>query len=244
MLNSERQDALRKTYQQENPSYRTSRQIYEELLAAHIDSTSVVLDAGCGQAGIVEQVVPHVRSAVGIDRTFVDFRHTIKLRDLVQGTLETLPFSSCLFDVISCTWVLEHLRQPDRVFNEFARVLRVGGVLLLLAPNAHNYVTIMNRLVPGWLHKSITHCFYGRDQSFTFPVYYGANTKGKLESNLAPLGFGCEFFEYVGDPTYIAFNRPLYCLGKALERLTDGKRGRRFKVHFVAAYRYQGYAGG
>jgi len=240
MLNLERQEALRERYKQEHPLYLTSRDIYEELLVRYVNSDSRVLDTGCGQAGIVEQVMPIVKQAVGIDQTFGDYRETIKLRDLVQGKLEALPFSPDSFDVISCTWVLEHLKNPKRVFREFARVLCPDGILLFLAPNAHNYVTLMSRSVPNWLHELMIHALYNRDRGFTFPVYYRANTKSVLDDSLGRLNFVCECFQYVGDPTYIAFNEPLYRLGVALERLTDFQRTRQLKVHFVAAYRYRG----
>jgi SAM-dependent methyltransferase len=240
MLDLERQEALRERYRQEHPSYLTSRDVYEELLARYVNSDSKVLDAGCGQAGIVEQVMPVVKQAIGIDQTFGDYRETIKLQDLVQGKLEDLPFSPNSFDVISCTWVLEHLKNPKRVFREFARVLYPDGILLFLAPNAHNYVTLMNRAVPSWLHELMTQALYGRERRFTFPVYYRANTKSILNNFLSRLNFVCEYFQYVSDPTYIAFNEPLYRLGVALERLTDFQRTCQFKVHFVAAYRYRG----
>ncbi|CAG1012172.1 putative methyltransferase YcgJ [Anaerolineae bacterium] len=240
MLSLGRQETLRERYKREHPRYLTSRDIYEELLATYIRSDSKVLDAGCGQAGIVERVMPIVKQAVGLDQTFENYRETIKLRDLVQGKLVDLPFSPNSFDVISCTWVLEHLKNPQRVFREFARVLCPDGILLFLAPNAHNYITWINRSVPNWLHKLMTHALYGRERHFTFPVYYRANTKSILGDSLNRLNFVCECFQYVGDPTYIAFNEPLYRLGVALERLTDFGRIRHFKIHFVAAYRYRG----
>lgn len=238
MLNLGHQELLRERYKREYPAYLTSREIYELLLAKYVRSDSKVLDAGCGQAGIVEQVVSIVKQAIGIDQTFEGYRETIMLRDLVQGKLEYLPFSLNSFDVISCTWVLEHLETPEIVFREFARVLHPGGMLLFLAPNAHNYVTLMNRSVPNWLHGHMTYAFYGRERCFTFPVYYRANTKNGLDDSLRRLNFVREYFQYVGDPTYIAFNEPLYRLGVLLERLTDFQRTRHFKVHFVAAYRY------
>jgi len=240
MLSLERQEAMRERHKLENLAYRTSRDIYEELLATYVSSNAKVLDAGCGQAGIVEQVMSVVKQVVGIDQTFGDYRDTIKLRDLVRGRLEALPLPSNSFDVISCTWVLEHLENPDPVFQEFARVLRAKGVLLFLAPNAHNYIALISRVVPNWLHKHVVRVLYGREQQFTFPVYYKTNTKDKLDESLNRHGFICEYFRYIGDPTYIAFNEPLYRLGVFLERLTDFQGMRHFKVHFVAVYRYQG----
>jgi len=240
MLNLSRQESLRRRYKQEHPGYRTSGELYQELLDTYVTPRSVVLDAGCGEAGVVERLERVAEHAVGIDRTFGDYRHAVKARDLVKRRLEDLPFRPNSFDVISCTYVLEHLEQPQRVFREFARILRPGGVLLCLAPNAANYVTLINRLVPNRLHGRIVPRLYGRAERFVFPLYYRANTKRALDEGLGRCGFLCECFRYVGDPTYIAFNELLYRLGVLLEGFTDSEATRRFKVHFVAVYRYRG----
>jgi hypothetical protein len=50
------------------------------------------------------------------------------------------------------------------------------------------------------------------------------------------VGLQPEMFEYVGDPSYIAFNEPLFWLGAALERLTDLGPLRYFKVHLVGSF--------
>ena len=46
----------------------------------------------------------------------------------------SIPVDSNSFDVILCTEVLEHTPEPIRVMEEFARILRPGGKLLLSAP--------------------------------------------------------------------------------------------------------------
>ncbi|MCA9065680.1 MAG: methyltransferase domain-containing protein, partial [Planctomycetaceae bacterium] len=44
-----------------------------------------------------------------------------------------MPFRDDSFDCITCGYVLEHLPDPVPGLTEFARVLRPGGVVLLLA---------------------------------------------------------------------------------------------------------------
>ena len=43
---------------------------------------------------------------------------------------ESLPFANCVFDVVVCVDVLEHVKDLDRVLTEIRRVLRPNGVLL------------------------------------------------------------------------------------------------------------------
>ncbi len=46
-----------------------------------------------------------------------------------------LPFPDAAFDVIWCSEVIEHLRNPEFTLAEFRRVLRPGGQLLMTTPN-------------------------------------------------------------------------------------------------------------
>ena len=47
---------------------------------------------------------------------------------------ESIPLSDGSVDRLLCRAVLHHLADPQRVFEEFARVLKPGGLLLLQAP--------------------------------------------------------------------------------------------------------------
>lgn len=50
----------------------------------------------------------------------------------VRGDGETLPFSSESFDALISTYALEHFHEPGRTLLESARVVRPGGLLLLV----------------------------------------------------------------------------------------------------------------
>ncbi len=49
----------------------------------------------------------------------------------VEATAENLPFSDNSFDIVYSNQVLEHVRYPFRTIQEMARVLRIGGVLIM-----------------------------------------------------------------------------------------------------------------
>lgn len=49
---------------------------------------------------------------------------------------DPLPFKDEAFDVIWCSEVIEHLREPETVLNELRRVTRRGGQLILTTPNS------------------------------------------------------------------------------------------------------------
>src|SRR5207302_8329413 len=51
----------------------------------------------------------------------------------IAADLTRLPYADSTFDAVVCGWVLEHLPDPRPGLSELARVLQVGGKLLLLA---------------------------------------------------------------------------------------------------------------
>ncbi len=53
--------------------------------------------------------------------------------DIVSDIID-IPVKDCSFDAILCTEVLEHLPSPELAIQEFARIVRPGGVLILTAP--------------------------------------------------------------------------------------------------------------
>ena len=53
----------------------------------------------------------------------------------VVGDAARLPFAADTFDLVLCTQMLEYAPDPAGVINEFHRVLRPEGVLLLSAPS-------------------------------------------------------------------------------------------------------------
>ena len=49
----------------------------------------------------------------------------------VEGMLQKLPFADDSFEAVCCISVLEHTGNYDEILDEFARVLRPGGVMIL-----------------------------------------------------------------------------------------------------------------
>jgi SAM-dependent methyltransferase len=48
--------------------------------------------------------------------------------------VSAIPVADASFDAILCTEVLEHVPEPIRALEEFARILRTGGMLFVTAP--------------------------------------------------------------------------------------------------------------
>ncbi len=93
-----------------------------------------VLDLGCGNGrahGFLAKQFPHMEyhgldieesaEVASRERTDLDFYS-------YDGV--NIPFEAARFDVIYCRQVLEHVRHPDDVVAEAARVLKPGGLFL------------------------------------------------------------------------------------------------------------------
>lgn len=236
MIPLDKQNRYRGIYQAMKPGYKHSGSIYEGLVKRHLVPQARVLDAGCGRGGVIELYAERVRQAVGLDADLTSLREHRCLNQLVVGSLATMPFPGGFFDLVLCSWVVEHLEEPEAVFREMARVLTEGGYLLLLTPNGWSHATLISRLIPAPLRRWLVRAVYGRQSKDAFPPFYRANSKGRLDAELERVGLRNKQFYYVGDPSYIAFNKALFKWGVLMERLTDWPPLRSLKVHLVASY--------
>jgi len=237
VISLDRQNQYRELYARLWPGYRTSGQIYEALARQHATPQARVLDLGCGRGGVMELLADHVALPAGVDpdlASLVEYRAPTVRRAVALA--DSLPFSKASFDLVLCSWVIEHLACPEVAFSEVARVLRPGGHFVFLTPNALNYVVLVNRLIPTWVQRHLVPRVYARAEADTFPVVYRANTRRKLDALLRQVGLRCEAFRLVGDPSYIALHKILFWVGVLLERLTDGRLLRGTKVHLVGCY--------
>ena len=100
-------------------------------LASSLPDGSLVLDAGAGEARLAGHFARH--RYIGVDLGVGDADWDYGSLDAVAD-LSLLPFASSTFDACLNIVTLEHLREPACALGEMGRVLRPGGVLLLVVP--------------------------------------------------------------------------------------------------------------
>jgi len=88
-----------------------------------------VLDAGCGAMPYRAEVGSAVTSYDGLDMSprAEDVRFVCSVADMA-------PVPSASYDTVLCSEVLEHVSHPIAAVNEFVRVLRPGGTLIVTVP--------------------------------------------------------------------------------------------------------------
>jgi len=105
-------------------------------LLAPFGGNERALDVGCGTGALAYALAPLVGEVVGVDSS-EDYVATARAHapagcTFVVGDAEALDFPYGDFDLVGCLRVLHHVRRPELVVSELARVTQPGGRILLV----------------------------------------------------------------------------------------------------------------
>lgn len=95
------------------------------------------LDIGCALGFMLEESRRAGWDPVGVETSAFAARYAAEHTGcpVHAGTLEQAALPSTSFDVVTLTDVIEHVPQPSTLVAEICRILRPGGVLLIVTPN-------------------------------------------------------------------------------------------------------------
>ncbi len=99
--------------------------------------TGPIVDIGCGIGGLFGTLA--LDRAVGVDLNesgLAGTRDRFKSVPLLCAGAERLPFADGVLDAITSQHVIEHIPEYESACREWYRVLKPGGMLLTLTPNA------------------------------------------------------------------------------------------------------------
>ncbi len=116
--------------------YRGRRRVIEEELRALRLPTSIeILDAGCGSGrNMVDLARFGTVTGLELADASVAKARSRGVGDVVQATLEAMPFAADRFDLAVSFDVIEHLDNDREALRELRRVVRPGGLLLVTVP--------------------------------------------------------------------------------------------------------------
>ena len=112
--------------------------LYRDLIRKYLSPGNRVLDAGCGRYLRFSKELSDTAWVVGIDLDSVLETDNRSAPYGVRGDVGRLPFPSGYFDMVISRSVVEHLEDPVRVFQEFERVLKPGGRVVIITPNKYD----------------------------------------------------------------------------------------------------------
>ncbi len=169
-----------------------------------IDERTVLLDAGCGNGYWAQEFILNgIPKVVGVDFS-ENMLNAALLRskkkeyedkfEAVKENLENLSFKDNSFDIIHFFGVIEHLDSPQKVLNELIRVVKAGGVLILLLPVkysvAHISYLLFGQDPRDWGTKKISLRFWEKCQ------YYKYYTFNEIENMVKKAG-KCEIIDRI-----------------------------------------------
>jgi SAM-dependent methyltransferase len=97
------------------------------------------LDVGCGDGAIGAAIDGNPVFGFDISHRCAKLTAARGEAAVVASALGAFPFANAVFDTVFCVDVLHHLEQKwSMVFNELNRVLRPGGALVIVEPDARN----------------------------------------------------------------------------------------------------------
>ena len=141
----------------------------EILACLDPDHRGAVLDACCGDGILLPALASVCDRVIGLDVSddmlaLARQRSLPQNCELMQGDVEALPFEVEHFDAVTFRGAFHHLERPAPCLAEVFRVLRPGGVVVMVEPNGDLWLW---RLIRSLYYRSSrrfsgTHRFYRR----------------------------------------------------------------------------------
>ena len=112
-----------------------------------------VLDAACGEGYGSALLATRAARVTGIDRSENSIEHARRRYasanlSFSNGDCTRLPFANASFDSVVSFETIEHLQDQSRLLEEFRRVLKPDGFLLISSPDKAIYTDLLNNRNP------------------------------------------------------------------------------------------------
>ena len=131
---------LSKVYDRINPFIWNEEMRSRALSMLEIDADDRVLDVGCGTGFGTVGLLEYTEDIYGLDQSEHQLaKARAKLGDtpvtFTRGDAERLPFDDDAFDIVWSSGSIEYWPHPVRALEEFYRVVKPGGQVLVVGPN-------------------------------------------------------------------------------------------------------------
>lgn len=138
------------------PTAKFDSALFERRIREYAEShpgTLRILEAGCGRRWSLDLGGVDFR-LIGVDLNVDAMRMRAEVGDLdevIVGDLRTVSLRPRSFDVVFCSFVLEHVAGAEQVLDRLVLTVRPGGLLLLRIPDRDSVYGFAVRHSPHWL---------------------------------------------------------------------------------------------
>jgi SAM-dependent methyltransferase len=159
--------------------YRPRWEVFDAFVRSLQDNKKICLEIGSGSSGSLE--------------TSYNFKLKIQ-SDLItpapgcsgeipfiQMNVYDLPIKNTCIDLILLRFVLEHLVKPETAFQEIKRILKPGGIVIILTTNLISPFIFLPKILPHSIREKLFHWLFNVPLTDVFPTYHRLNRKGKIK---------------------------------------------------------------
>ena len=113
-----------------------------------------ILEAGCGRRWPLNLAVTYRLVGIEPDERALRIRMESRgdLDEFQVSTIHDAEFPSHSFDVIYCSYVLEHVVGVRTVIEKFAKWTKPNGLIILRIPDRRSVYGFLARTTPHWVH--------------------------------------------------------------------------------------------
>jgi len=140
----------------------------------------VILEAGCGRKWLLNLAGTKYK-LIGVDLDAEALSSRVNnekdLDEAIVADLQDFDIGRRQVDVVYNSFVLEHIENADKMLENFDRLLRAGGLLILKFPDRNTVFGFVTRSTPFWFHVLFKKYMQGLKDAgkpgfAPYPTYY------------------------------------------------------------------------